>query len=80
MKSGDFVYADPPYSITTASYNENGAWSPQDDLDLFAYLDKVHQKGAKFALSNVVIHNDKENTHLIRWASKYNVCFRLSLQ
>ena len=73
VKSGDFVYADPPYSITTASYNENGAWSPQDDLDLFAYLDKVHQKGAKFALSNVVIHNDKENTHLIRWSSKYNL-------
>lgn len=73
IKANDFLYADPPYRITNASYNENGGWNIKDDLDLFAFLDKVHEKGAKFALSNVVIHNNKENEELILWASKYNL-------
>ena len=61
VNKGDFVYADPPYRITTAAYNENGAWTLKDDLDLFKYLDSINDKGAYFALSNVVIHNNKEN-------------------
>ncbi|WP_019773099.1 Dam family site-specific DNA-(adenine-N6)-methyltransferase [Streptococcus sobrinus] len=73
VKQEDFVYADPPYRISTATYNENGGWSLQDDLDLFDYLDSVHKKGAYFALSNVVIHNGKENKELISWASNYNL-------
>ena len=35
LNANDFVYADPPYRITTASYNENNGWGLQDDLDLF---------------------------------------------
>ncbi|MGT2906742.1 Dam family site-specific DNA-(adenine-N6)-methyltransferase [Streptococcus dentiloxodontae] len=73
VETGDFVYADPPYRITTATYNENGGWSLKDDLDLFAYLDKINNKGAYFALSNVVVHNGKENKELMDWASKYNL-------
>ncbi|RRQ97076.1 DNA adenine methylase, partial [Streptococcus pneumoniae] len=73
VNKGDFVYTDPPYRITTAAYNENGAWTLKDDLDLFKYLDSINDKGAYFALSNVVIHNNKENKELLKWASKYNV-------
>ena len=73
IKSGDFIYADPPYRITTATYNENGGWSLKDDLDLFTYLDKINNKGAYFALSNVIVHNGKENKELVKWASKYNL-------
>ncbi|EFO00163.1 Dam family site-specific DNA-(adenine-N6)-methyltransferase [Streptococcus mitis] len=73
VNKGDFVYADPPYRITTAAYNENGAWTLKDDLDLFKYLDSINDKGAYFALSNVVIHNNKENKELMKWASKYNL-------
>lgn len=29
LKSSDFVYCDPPYLITVASYNENGGWGEQ---------------------------------------------------
>ena len=29
LKGGDFVYCDPPYLITVASYNENGGWGEQ---------------------------------------------------
>jgi len=67
-----FIYCDPPYRITLASYNENGVWGLQDDLDLFAYLDKVDKVGAKFALSNVVLHKNQENLELIKWSTKYH--------
>lgn len=73
IKTGDFVYADPPYLITTATYNENGGWSEKDEIELYAYLDRVNQKNIKFALSNVIIHKGMENNILKQWASKYNL-------
>jgi len=72
-KRNDFVYADPPYRISTASYSENGGWGVQDDLDLFEYLDKVDKIGAKFALSNVITHKNQINEILLEWSNKYNV-------
>src|SRR5699024_4740083 len=65
VTSNDFLYADPPYRISTASYNENGGWGIQDDLDLFLYLDSINKKGTRFALSNVIRHNGKENKELV---------------
>lgn len=71
--NNDFIYADPPYRIATASYNENGNWTKKDDLDLFEYLDAVDKSGAKFALSNVRVHNGEKNEELINWAEKYDI-------
>ncbi|MFW3589607.1 DNA adenine methylase (dam) [Enterococcus durans] len=73
INQSDFIYADPPYRISTASYNENGGWSIQDDLDLMDFLDKADSLGAKFALSNVVFHKGQYNEELINWAKKYNL-------
>ncbi|WP_432227025.1 Dam family site-specific DNA-(adenine-N6)-methyltransferase [Limosilactobacillus fermentum] len=73
ITKGDFVYADPPYLITTATYNENGGWTTKDDQDLLDYLDHVQKKGAKFALSNVIEHKGYRNDMLIDWSKKYNV-------
>ena len=50
----DFVYADPPYLITCAAYNEQGGWSEVDEEDLLKMLDDLSQRGIKFALSNVL--------------------------
>ncbi|MEY8442965.1 Dam family site-specific DNA-(adenine-N6)-methyltransferase [Lactococcus ileimucosae] len=71
--NGDFIYADPPYLITAAAYNENGGWSEKDEEDLYKYLDKANEKGVKFALSNVILHKGQENQILKNWASKYNL-------
>lgn len=73
LERNDFIYADPPYRITTASYNENGNWSLKDDLDLFEFLDTADRRGLKFAMSNVVSHKGRENTELLEWSGKYNV-------
>lgn len=73
LGSNDFVYCDPPYLITVASYNENGGWREQDEIDLLAKLDEVDKAGVKFALSNVLESGGKENTILKEWAKKYKV-------
>ena len=70
-----FVYADPPYLITVASYNENGGWNDQMEYKLLEYLDKCTENGIKFALSNVLEMNDKSNDILKKWAQEkgYNI-------
>ncbi|MCY3067572.1 MULTISPECIES: DNA adenine methylase [Aerococcus] len=73
IKHSDFVYVDPPYSIGTASYNENGSWKYSDDEDLFEYLDHLNSIGAKFAMSNLIEHKGKTNSNLKFWASKYKI-------
>ena len=73
LNSNSFVYADPPYLITCATYNEQGGWNEQDERDLLEFLDKLHSNNIKFALSNVLRCKGKENLILINWANKnYN--------
>ena len=69
----DFVYLDPPYLITNASYNENGGWTEKDEHDLLKRLDILNENKVKFALSNVITHKGKENTILLDWARKYKI-------
>lgn len=76
--SNDFLYVDPPYLISDAQYNNgpkilHNNWLPEDDIDLYAFLDKANDQGLKWALSNVIAHKGKENVFLIEWAEKYNV-------
>lgn len=68
--TNDFVYADPPYLITTAGYNEDDGWTEADERDLLAYLDKLNASGVKFALSNVLESKGKKNTILADWCKK----------
>lgn len=69
----DFVYCDPPYLITVASYNENGGWGEQAERDLLAKLDTLDKAGVKFGLSNVFESKGKENIILKEWAKGYIV-------
>ncbi|MGL5579413.1 MAG: Dam family site-specific DNA-(adenine-N6)-methyltransferase [Cetobacterium sp.] len=71
IKDDDFVYMDPPYLITEAVYN-NG-WDDFTDGAMMNWLDELHEREIKFAMSNVTHHRGKTNQSLIDWASKYNV-------
>jgi len=73
LTENSLVYCDPPYLITCASYNEQGGWTQQDELDLLAFLDNLNQQGCKFALSNVFRSKGQENSLLIEWAKRYRV-------
>ncbi|MCM1062258.1 MAG: Dam family site-specific DNA-(adenine-N6)-methyltransferase [Eubacterium sp.] len=66
----DFIYADPPYFITCATYNEQGGWSEEDERDLYSFLDNANSKGIRFALSNVVSSEGKTNKILTEWVEK----------
>lgn len=72
LKSNCFVYADPPYLITCASYNEQNGWIEKDEMDLLRFLDDLNSKKIKFALSNVLANKNKENSILIEWLNKNN--------
>ncbi len=76
LTQDSFVYADPPYLITCASYNEMSGWLEKDEIDLLAYLDCLDSKGVKFALSNVIESKGKTNLILSDWLEanpKYKV-------
>lgn len=44
LDSNDFVYVDPPYLITCATYNEQGGWNEESERDLLAFLDTLAEK------------------------------------
>lgn len=73
----DFVYADPPYLITTGSYNDGNRgfvnWTDKQDKELRNVLDSLDHRDIRFALSNVLRHKGEENIPLIKWSQKYNV-------
>ena len=77
LDQDSFIYCDPPYLLTTGSYNDGkrcfGDWLVKDEKDLFAFLDKANSLGIKFALSEITIKGDKRNEPLIEWSKKYNV-------
>ena len=73
----DFVYCDPPYSVTCAVYNDGkrgfDGWAAEDDKKLFEVLDTIDKAGVKFALSNMLERKGKSNDALKDWAVKYNI-------
>lgn len=79
MKTGDFLYADPPYLITCGSYNDGKrgfkGWGEQDEKELYEILDMLSERGIRFALSNVSHHKGERNDILLGWrkARKYHM-------
>lgn len=72
------IYCDPPYLITTASYNESGGWTEKDETDLLEFLEKADALGFKFALSNVLEAKNQENKILKDWVkTKGFTCHKL---
>ena len=79
FSKGDFVYCDPPFLITTATYNESNndesGWDDDDERRLYAFLDSVNDAGVRFGLSNAVQTNGRINTILNDWMGKYSVFY-----
>ena len=74
-----FIYCDPPYLITNATYNESGMWTETEEKALLEFLDEANKKGFSFALSNVLESKNKRNDILYNWIeSKGYYCYRLN--
>ena len=73
LSEEDFVYADPPYLITNAAYNEKSNlmnWDKSSEVSLYKFLDGLNLVGIRFALSNVTEHGGKKNEILLDWINK----------
>lgn len=70
-KKGDFIYLDPPYLITGSEYNK--LWNEDNEKELYEILDKLHNKGVMFMISNVLEYGNKDNPILRGWSTKYNL-------
>lgn len=70
LSANDFVYLDPPYFSTTATYNENGGWTEKDENDLYELCERLNANGIKFGMSNVFKNKGFINQKLIEWCNK----------
>lgn len=80
LRENDFVYVDPPYLITCATYNEQGGWNEELENSLYRFLDGLHVRNIRFALSNVLTSKGKTNHVLLQWLEanpRYN-CHHLN--
>jgi len=71
LSENDFVYCDPPYLITTGTYNDGKrgfkGWTTKEEIALLKILNKLEKANIKFALSNVLEHKGKSNDILKEW-------------
>lgn len=67
----DFIYFDPPYKLTTGSYNDGkrgfNGWNEELENELLSLADNLNANGIPFMLSYVIEHHDKINENLIKW-------------
>ncbi len=74
LSPGDYVYADPPYLITTGTYNDGKrgftGWNENTELKLLEILDALNQRKIQFGLSNVLSHKGKTNQLLQSWIER----------
>jgi adenine-specific DNA-methyltransferase len=77
ISTNSFVYCDPPYLITTGTYNDGKRgfhdWTPDEEKDLYAVLDEANRNNIRFALSNVLEHKNQKNRILQDWAKSYHI-------
>lgn len=70
LDAQSLVYIDPPYLLGNAGYNENGAWSENDEKDLYEFMRILDSKHIRFAFSNVLFHKGKEHAILKNYLAK----------
>lgn len=81
LGENDFVYCDPPYLITTGTYNDGKrgftGWNEKEEETLLNILDILQEQNIKFALSNVLEHKGKSNELLKEWVNN-NTDYRIN--
>ena len=77
LTKNSLVYCDPPYLISTGTYNDGrrgfSGWGKQDERDLLDLLTSLNDKKIRFALSNAFTNKGLVNELLIDWARDYKV-------
>ena len=70
INKADFIYMDPPYLITNATYNESNRWNNECEHRLLNLMDDLLINNKQFVLSNVLSKKNKMNEPLFYWTQK----------
>lgn len=74
-----FLYLDPPYKLTTGSYNDGkrgfSGWNNRLENELFNFIDSMTKKNIPCMLSYVLEHKGVVNSELAEWIDKNNYTF-----
>lgn len=70
LKENDFVYFDPPYYLSNAEYNKN--WTIKEESNLYDICDELSSRDIKWAMSNMIFHNNIKHELLEEWCKKNN--------
>lgn len=71
LQEDSYIYLDPPYLISGSEYNK--IWNERDELELYAMVDYLNNRGVRFGLTNLVNHKGQHNRILEDWSKKYFV-------
>lgn len=72
LMKADFIYADPPYLIGDAVYNETSNWTEETEQELINLFEKLNKNKKKFAFSNVLSKTGFSNKPLSNWLFNRN--------
>ena len=50
IDENDFIYLDPPYFGTLATYNENNGWKIDDEKKLYDFCEELNKRNIKFGI------------------------------
>lgn len=71
-----FIYMDPPYRLTTGSYNDGKrgfkGWGIEAEKKMFEFADNLNEKSIQFIISYVIEHNGKTNEEIKNWIKVNN--------
>jgi len=71
LDKNSFYYFDPPYMLTTGSYNDGKrgfkGWDNETELQFMKYVEFLEKKKIKFMISYVLEHNDQTNDRFKKW-------------
>lgn len=71
ISKNTFVYMDPPYRLTTGTYNDGKrgfmGWTKESERKLFEFADKLDANGNRFMISYILEHDGKINGQLKPW-------------
>lgn len=74
LTPNDFVYMDPPYLLTTGSYNDGKrgfkGWDSILETELLDFAKRLSNRGIHFMLSYVVEHKGTTNKALLDWVRR----------
>ena len=77
ISHNSFVYCDPPYLLSTASYNDGqrgyGGWNIKEEKQLYKYLTKLNENNILFGLSNILRKNNTTNNYLNDFINENNL-------